>query len=141
MTRCSVFGSARVEGALPAPALLEIGRHQSRPFSSHVRLLVEGLSPRARAVFEFKSRATPYRFRRSCDILKPRQRRHNCVMTSADEVKQLSRTRLAGYCLIRSIDIPITGLEYCCFRLMMELEGGHRNSVIKRRNPIEFGLV
>ncbi|GBP97130.1 hypothetical protein EVAR_93022_1 [Eumeta japonica] len=23
----------------------------------------------------------------------------------------------------------------------MELEGGHRNSVIKRRNPIEFGLV
>ncbi|GBP42851.1 Cilia- and flagella-associated protein 65 [Eumeta japonica] len=26
-------------------------------------------------------------------------------------------------------------------RLMMELEGGHRNSVIKRRNPIEFGLV
>ncbi|GBP76569.1 hypothetical protein EVAR_103172_1 [Eumeta japonica] len=25
--------------------------------------------------------------------------------------------------------------------LMMELEGGHRNSVIKRRNPIEFGLV
>ncbi|GBP38589.1 hypothetical protein EVAR_96191_1 [Eumeta japonica] len=26
-------------------------------------------------------------------------------------------------------------------RLMMELEGGHRNSVVKRRNPIEFGLV
>ncbi|GBP63175.1 TraB domain-containing protein [Eumeta japonica] len=26
-------------------------------------------------------------------------------------------------------------------RLMMELEGGYRNSVIKRRNPIEFGLV
>ncbi|GBP52141.1 hypothetical protein EVAR_21272_1 [Eumeta japonica] len=26
-------------------------------------------------------------------------------------------------------------------RDMMELEGGHRNSVIKRRNPIEFGLV
>ncbi|GBP82938.1 hypothetical protein EVAR_99729_1 [Eumeta japonica] len=26
-------------------------------------------------------------------------------------------------------------------RSMMELEGGHRNSVIKRRNPIEFGLV
>ncbi|GBP76805.1 hypothetical protein EVAR_42655_1 [Eumeta japonica] len=25
--------------------------------------------------------------------------------------------------------------------LMMELEGGHRNSVTKRRNPIEFGLV
>ncbi|GBP62174.1 hypothetical protein EVAR_40625_1 [Eumeta japonica] len=25
--------------------------------------------------------------------------------------------------------------------LMMEPEGGHRNSVIKRRNPIEFGLV
>ncbi|GBP89055.1 hypothetical protein EVAR_61719_1 [Eumeta japonica] len=25
--------------------------------------------------------------------------------------------------------------------LMMELEGGHRNSVIKQRNPIEFGLV
>ncbi|GBP63483.1 hypothetical protein EVAR_49536_1 [Eumeta japonica] len=25
--------------------------------------------------------------------------------------------------------------------LLMELEGGHRNSVIKRRNPIEFGLV
>ncbi|RVE44195.1 hypothetical protein evm_011150 [Chilo suppressalis] len=25
--------------------------------------------------------------------------------------------------------------------LMMELESGHRNSVIKRRNPIEFGLV
>ncbi|GBP16178.1 hypothetical protein EVAR_9893_1 [Eumeta japonica] len=24
--------------------------------------------------------------------------------------------------------------------LLMELEGGHRNSVIKRRNPIEFGL-
>ncbi|GBP87381.1 hypothetical protein EVAR_34768_1 [Eumeta japonica] len=23
----------------------------------------------------------------------------------------------------------------------MELEGGHRNSVIKQRNPIEFGLV
>ncbi|GBP30620.1 CLIP domain-containing serine protease 2 [Eumeta japonica] len=23
----------------------------------------------------------------------------------------------------------------------MEVEGGHRNSVIKRRNPIEFGLV
>ncbi|GBP72294.1 hypothetical protein EVAR_24862_1 [Eumeta japonica] len=23
----------------------------------------------------------------------------------------------------------------------MDLEGGHRNSVIKRRNPIEFGLV
>ncbi|GBP92051.1 hypothetical protein EVAR_67779_1 [Eumeta japonica] len=33
---------------------------------------------------------------------------------------------------------PQTGLA---LRLMMELEGGHRNSVIKRRNPIEFGLV
>ncbi|GBP57044.1 hypothetical protein EVAR_45799_1 [Eumeta japonica] len=30
---------------------------------------------------------------------------------------------------------------YSRLRLMMELEGGHRNSVIKRRNPIEFGLV
>ncbi|GBP62106.1 Cell adhesion molecule 3 [Eumeta japonica] len=29
----------------------------------------------------------------------------------------------------------------CRADLMMELEGGHRNSVIKRRNPIEFGLL
>ncbi|GBP07453.1 Calnexin [Eumeta japonica] len=35
----------------------------------------------------------------------------------------------------------IVQYEVTMQRLMMELEGGHRNSVIKRRNPIEFGLV
>ncbi|GBP04810.1 hypothetical protein EVAR_3731_1 [Eumeta japonica] len=40
-------------------------------------------------------------------------------------------------------DVCARAYESCRFakRLMMELEGGHRNSVIKRRNPIEFGLV
>ncbi|GBP84419.1 hypothetical protein EVAR_47806_1 [Eumeta japonica] len=37
--------------------------------------------------------------------------------------------------------MPSSGTYMYRLRLMMELEGGHRNSVIKRRNPIEFGLV
>ncbi|GBP39849.1 hypothetical protein EVAR_29079_1 [Eumeta japonica] len=43
--------------------------------------------------------------------------------------------------LVRKSDLRASCMIVRHTRLMMELEGGHRNSVIKRRNPIEFGLV
>ncbi|GBP80805.1 hypothetical protein EVAR_47291_1 [Eumeta japonica] len=49
------------------------------------------------------------------------------------------RSRKALVCDFHFADSLVLMRNLCIdTRLMMELEGGHRNSVIKRRNPIEF---